>query len=89
MNDDPNDFQSRLQREGIIDEKYYFWKAPADGLPEFTSGGHGVCVIPGLGNFVLLDVDFRGSVPEGAIAASAVRKFLENATTKQRVLSQL
>jgi hypothetical protein len=33
---------------------YKFWKAPTNGLPEYTSGGYSVSVIPGFGQWVLL-----------------------------------
>lgn len=57
---------------------YYFWKAPINGMPEFSSGGHGVTVIPGLGQWVLLH-PVRGTPPEGAIHADKVIAFLEAA----------
>lgn len=40
--------------------KYAFCKVPKDGCPEYTSGGYGVHVIPGFGQWVLLNI---GSSP--------------------------
>lgn len=57
------------------DERYYFWRAPVHGLPEFTSGGHGISVIPGLEQFVLIHATVR-KVPPDAIPARKVVSFL-------------
>lgn len=37
-----------------MSSRYSFFKAPANGLPEFTSGGYGVTIIPGFGDWVLI-----------------------------------
>jgi hypothetical protein len=64
-------------------EIYYFWKAPLDGLPELTSGGCGVRIIPGIGPFVQL---YPGSkeVPKDAIPASVVLAFLQREAEELR-----
>lgn len=58
---------------------YYFWKAPVNGAPEFTSGGHGVTVLPGMGNWVLLNPVRTEPLPEGAVPVADVVRFLEGA----------
>jgi hypothetical protein len=58
---------------------YYFWKAPTNGLPEFTGGGHGVTVIPGMGQFVLLHKSVR-DIPKEAISVERVIEFLNQQT---------
>ena len=54
---------------------YYFWKAPYDGAPEFTSGGNGISIIPGMGQWVLLHPSKK--IPEDAISVQSVVDFLE------------
>lgn len=56
---------------------YYFWKAPEKGMPETTSGGCGVTVIPGFRQWVLLH-PVRGEPPEGAIPVEDVVGFLNS-----------
>lgn len=67
--------------DGVMD-RYYFWQAPTNGLPEHTSGGNRVTVIPGLRQWVLLDVD--GIPPEGAIPVSRVRMLLDRESKRWR-----
>lgn len=59
-----------------MSDRYYFWKDPTNGMPEFTSGGHGVSIIPGLGEWVLLHKCSQ-TIPKSAIPASAVVDFLD------------
>lgn len=58
------------------EDLYYFWEAPINGLPEFTSGAHGVTIIPGMRQFVLLHATVRRPIPADAIPASDVHAFL-------------
>lgn len=55
---------------------YFFWKAPASGLPEYTSGGFGVTIIPGFGQWVLLHGIRK--IPEDAISVETVVEYLEH-----------
>jgi hypothetical protein len=57
--------------------KYYFWRPPASGLPECTSGGNGVTIVPGIGRWVLLHVRGGAEPPKGAIPAADVVAALE------------
>jgi len=59
---------------------YFLWKAPINGLPEFTSGGFGISILPGFGQWVLLHPS-RKPIPKDAIAVEDVVKFLENKKT--------
>ena len=61
---------------------YAFWKMPANSLPEFTSGGNGVSVIPGFGQWVLLHGAVR-ALPPDAILASKVVDFLNSSSPPQ------
>jgi len=58
-------------------KRYFLWKAPIDGAPEMTSGGHGVGVIPGFKQWVLLHGTVR-PIPPDAIPVSVVTAFLDN-----------
>lgn len=57
------------------DQRYFFWKLPSRGLPE--AHGFGVRIIPGLGQWAMIDVPPGSEPPPGAIPAEDVVKLLE------------
>lgn len=61
----------------MTQNEYRFWKAPMNGMPEYTSGGNGVSVNPGFGQWVLLHPRPDGKWPEGSVPVDEVIKFLE------------
>lgn len=63
-------------KNALPEVKYYFWKAPINGLPEINSGGHYIQVIPGLWQWVLLHPT-SNKIPADAISADEVFNFLE------------
>lgn len=60
----------------MTDPSYFLWKAPVDGPPEFTSGGFGVTVLPGFGQWVIIHGHVRAA-PSGAIPVADVVSLLE------------
>lgn len=68
--------------------EYAFWKAPTNGSPEFTSGGHGVSIIPGLGRWILLHGAIR-SMPHDAIPVSKVVALFDAFADLERLLALL
>lgn len=62
---------------------YRFWKPPVNGVPEATSGGYGITICPGLGQWVLLHPVretpgfSRGDSPKNTVPVEDVVAFLE------------
>ena len=65
--------------------QYALWHAPVDGLPEFKSGGYGVTVLPGFGQWVLLHCHIRRDLPPDAIPLEELVAWLEARRTESRL----
>jgi hypothetical protein len=60
-----------------MDTGYMFWKNSTNRTPEAESGGHGVGIVPGLGDWVLLHPS-HNPMPKDAIPVEEVVGFLNS-----------